>query len=200
MSEVVLCALERTEKAKKARRQGYIPGVVYGKDITSSSIKLDEGEFRKALQGRPTTSRIKLRLGDEIKTCIIKDVQKDPLNGQILHVDFQTIRSDEVIRLKVPVIFEGKEKLALKQLLLQEFIGEVEIMGKAADLPEFISIDVGNGNLGEKITVSDLNIGENIKVMDEPDEVLAVISAAKLEETGEGEAAGGENKDEAAGE
>lgn len=200
MSEVVLCALERTEKAKKARRQGYIPGVVYGKDITSSSIKLDEGEFRKALQGRPTTSRIKLRLGDEIKTCIIKDVQKDPINGQILHVDFQTIRSDEVIRLKVPVIFEGKEKLALKQLLLQEFIGEVEIMGKAADLPEFISIDVGNGNLGEKITVSDLNIGENIKVMDEPDEVLAVISAAKLEETGEGEAAGGENKDEAAGE
>lgn len=200
MSEVVLCALERTEKAKKARRQGYIPGVVYGKDITSSSIKLDEGEFRKALQGRPTTSRIKLRLGDEIKTCIIKDVQKDPINRQILHVDFQTIRSDEVIRLKVPVIFEGKEKLALKQLLLQEFIGEVEIMGKAADLPEFISIDVGNGNLGEKITVSDLNIGENIKVMDEPDEVLAVISAAKLEETGEGEAAGGENKDEAAGE
>mgnify|MGYP000394787607 CR=1 FL=1 len=180
MSEVVLNALERSEKAKKARRQGYIPGVVYGRDIESESIKLDQREFRRALQGRPITSRIKLKLGDEIKNCIIKEIQKDPINGQILHVDFQTIRSDQVIRLKVPVVFEGKEKLGSRQELLHEFINEVEIMGKAADLPEFISIDVGDRRLGDKITVSDIN-ATNFKVMEEPDEVIAVVTAARIE-------------------
>jgi len=198
MSEAVICAQERTEKARQARRKGFIPGVVYGKGIESVSIKMDQKEFRRALQGRPKTSRISLKLGDDVKNCIIKEIQKDPINGQILHVDLQTIHSDDIIRLRVPVVFHGKEKLAANQLLIQEFITEVEISGKAADLPEFISIDVGSRKLGDKITVGDLTVGEGIKILEDADEILAVVSAATMEAKAESEAepAGGEESED----
>jgi len=197
MSEAVISAQLRNEKANKARRQGFIPGVIYGKDVRSASIKVDQKEFRKVLQGRKVF-RVILKLGDEAKNCIIKEVQRDPINGQILHVDFQTIHSDDIIRLKVPIAFHGKEKLAAHQLLLQEFITEVEISGKAADLPEFISIDIGDSRLGDKITVADLKISDNIRILEDSNEILAVVSTAKFEAREESEA-GSEEEGEATG-
>ena len=181
MSQTVLCAAERTEKANKVRKMGFIPGVVYGKDLKSTSIKLDQREFRRVLQGHTKNSKVQLKLGENQWTCIIKDVQKDPINGEILHVEMQTIHSDDRTRLKVPVVFQGKEKLALKQLLLQEFISEVEITGKAADIPEFVSIDVGDREIGDKITVGDLHLGEGIRILEDKNEILAVITSAKSE-------------------
>ncbi len=189
MSESVVCVLERTEKGKKARREGFIPGVVYGKGVESVSIKLDQKDFRRAFQGRPMTSVFKLKLGDEVKNCIIKEIQRHPIKGEILHIDLQAIDKDEIIRLKVPVVFEGKEKLASNRYLLQEFINEVEIMVKAADIPELISVDVGNRELGDKITISDLPIGDDIKVLHDEDEILAVVSAAKVDSEAASEAA-----------
>jgi large subunit ribosomal protein L25 len=192
MSEDIICALERKEKARQARRQGFIPAVVFGKGIESVSIKMDQKDFRRVFQGRFKTSRISLKLGDEVKNCIIKEVQRDPINGQILHVDLQTIHSDDIIRLKMPVVFQGKEKLAANRHLLQEFITEVEISGKAADLPEYISIDAGNMELGDKITVGDLPIGDGIKVLEEADVILAVVSAAKIDTKAEDKPESGE--------
>lgn len=194
MSQTVLCAAERTEKANKVRKMGFIPGVVYGKDLESTSIKLDQREFNRVLQGHTKNSRVQLRLGEREWTCIVKDIQKDPINGNILHVDMQTIHSDDKIRLKVPVIFHGKEKLALKRQLLQEFISEVEIMGKAADIPEFVSVDVGDREIGDKITVGDLKLGENIRIMEDSNEILAVITSAKSESE---EEESGENAEKA---
>lgn len=189
MSESVVCAFERTEKGRKARREGFIPGVVYGKGVESVSIKLDQKDFRRAFQGRPMTSVFKLKLGDEVKNCIIKEIQRHPIKGEILHIDLQAIDKDEIIRLKVPVVFEGKEKLASNRYLLQEFINEVEIMVKAADIPELISVDVGKRELGDKITISDLPIGDDIKVLHDEDEILAVVSAAKVDSEAASEAA-----------
>ncbi|NLI38875.1 MAG: 50S ribosomal protein L25 [Clostridiaceae bacterium] len=189
MSESVVCAFERTEKGRKARREGFIPGVVYGKGVESVSIKLEQKDFRRVLQGRSMTSMFKLKLGDKVQNCIIKEIQKHPIKGEILHIDLQAIDRDEVIRLKVPVVFEGREKLASNRYLLQEFINEVEIMVKAADMPELISIDVGNRELGEKITISDLSISDDIKVLHDDDEVLAVVSAAKVDIKADSESA-----------
>ncbi|MDD4570627.1 MAG: 50S ribosomal protein L25 [Tepidanaerobacteraceae bacterium] len=179
MSESVICAVERAEKPNKVRKQGFIPGVVYGKDIKSTSIKLDQKEYKKLLQGHAKNTKVRVKLGNEVKHCIIKEVQKDSVNGQILHVELQTIHSDDIIRLKVPIVFHGKEKLAIKQQLLQELIPEVEIMGKVADMPEFVCIDVGNRKLGDKITVKDIQIGNGIKIIDDESEILAVITAIK---------------------
>lgn len=175
----VICAIERTEKPNKARKQGFIPGVVYGRDMASKNVKLEQKEVKRLLQGHMKNAKVSLRLGNEVKQCIIKEVQKDPVNGQILHVELQAIHNNDMIRLKVPIVFYGKEKLPGRQQLLQEYISEVEVTGKADIIPEFVSIDVGDGKLGDKITVKDIQVGDGIKVLDNESEILAVITAIK---------------------
>jgi len=179
MSEPVICALERAEKPNTVRKLGFIPGVIYGKDVKPTSIKLNQKEFKKLLKGPLKNTKVNVKLGNEEKHCIIKEVQKDCINGQILHVELQTIHSDDIIRLKVPVVFHGKEKLALRQQLVQELVPEVELKGKAADIPEFVTVDVGSRNAGDRITVQDIQIGNGIKIMDDENETLAVIIAIK---------------------
>lgn len=180
MSEsVVICAAERTEKPNKVRKQGFIPGIVYGKDIKPISVKLDQKEFKKFLQGHAKNSKARVKLGSEVKHCIIKEIQKDFISGQILHVELQTVHDDDIIRLKVPVVFHGKEKLAMRQQLLEELVPEVEITGKAADMPEFVCVDVENRKSGDKITVKDIQIGNDIRIVDDESEILAVVDATK---------------------
>lgn len=192
MSESVICAVERTEKPNQVRKQGFIPGVIYGKGVPSTSIKLEKKAFKRMLQGHPTNSRVQLKLGNEEKTCIIKAIQRDPIKGEILHVELQTIHSEDKIRLKVPVVFLEKEKLGTKQLLLQEFVPEVEVLGKAADMPEVININVGDMNIGDKITAKDIQLGNNLKILNDENEVLAVVTPikAEVEEKTETEEAG----------
>jgi len=179
MSESVIYAIERTENPNKARKQGFIPGVIYGKDTKSTSIKLKQKEFNKLLQGHAKNTRLKVKLGDEVKHCVIKEIQKDFVSGKIIHVDLQAVRGNDIIRLRVPIVYHGKEKLGARQQLLQELISEVDIVGKAADLPEFVSIDVGEKNVGDKITVKDIQIGNGIKIEKDEDEILAVVTPIK---------------------
>ncbi|HPT91265.1 MAG TPA: 50S ribosomal protein L25 [Acetivibrio sp.] len=179
MSEAVICALERTEKPNKVRKQGFVPGVMYGKDIKSTSIKLEQKKFMRFLHGHAKNTKVRVQLGNDVKHCIVKDVQKDFINGQILHVELQAIDSNDVIRLKVPVVFQGKEELSLRKQVLQVHMPEVEIMGKAADMPEFVCIDVEDRKLGDKITVKDIQVPKDIKILDDESEIVAVISAIK---------------------
>lgn len=124
-------------------------------------------------------AKVSVKLGNEVMQCIIKEVQKDPIGGQVLHVEMQTVHSDDLVRLKVPVVFYGREKLPGRQQLLQEYISEVEIMGKADIMPEFVSVDVGYKKLGDKITPGDIQVGDGIKVLGNECEVLAVIIGKK---------------------
>lgn len=179
MSEPVICVLERNEKPKKVRKQGFIPGVVYGKDISPKSIKLEQKELKKLPQGYAKNTIVRVNLGNEEKHCIIKEIQKDCINGQILHIELQTIRSDDVIRLKVPVVYQGKEKLAARRQLLQELVSEVEIRGKATDMQEFLCVDVEDRNAGDKITVKDIQLENGLEILEDENETLAVIIELK---------------------
>lgn len=178
MGEVVICAAERSEKCNKIRKQGFIPGVVYGRGIQSINIKLEPNELNNLLRHKQKTN-VKVKLGNEIKHCILREIQKDPVNGQIIHVALQAIHGDDKIRIKVPVIFKGKEKLGPELQLLQERIPEVEIMGKAADMPEFVCVDVENRKSGDKILIKDIQTNDGIKILDDENEILAIITEVK---------------------
>lgn len=176
MGENIICAEERVEKSNKVRKQGFIPGVIYGKGIKSTDIKLDQNELRNLLRHTKKTN-VKIKLGNEIRHCILREIQKDPVTGQVIHVALQAIHGDEVIRLKVPVIFQGKEKLSPGLQMQQERIAEVEVTGKAADMPEYVCVNVEGRKLGDKITVKDIQVPDGIKITDDESEILAVIAA-----------------------
>src|SRR5690606_22048694 len=110
------------------------------------------------------------------KNVIIKEIQKDPIKGNVLHVDLQAIAADEVIRTTIPVIFEGREEVENRQLLLEIYLSEVEISGPANIIPGSITMDVKGKEAGDTLTVGDIEFDSRITPITPLDEVLAAIT------------------------
>lgn len=179
MSNAVISAIERLEKPNQVRKEGYIPGIMYGKGFPSKSIKLEQKELQNLLHGHTRNTKLNIQIGNEVKHSILKKLQKDPTSGKILHVELQTVHDNDIVRLKVPLVFHGRDKLTGKQQLLVESISEVEIMGKASLIPEFVNIDVSDRKIGDRITVNDIDVNDELKVLQDQNEVLAVINPVR---------------------
>lgn len=180
MSQLAIEIMEKgpSEKAKKLRKNGEIPGIIYGEFMKNSiPIKVDNLSLLKLLKYNSKGSIIKLKLNNEVKNCVVKQVQKDNLTGELIHVDFQYVNKNEVIKMKIPVDFEGMENLHIKKLTLETFLAEIEMQGDVEKIPEFIKIDVSQMNFGDKIYASDIALPEGIKLLTSPDILLAVVNA-----------------------
>ncbi len=181
MSQTILRADKRYESARKVRGQGFVPGVIYGTGVEDGTpIKFKESELNKVLKDQELNPRLTVMLDDEEKNVIIKEIQKDPIKGNVLHVDLQAIAADEVIRTTIPVIFEGREEVENRQLLLEIYLSEVEISGPANIIPGSITMDVKGKEAGDTLTVGDIEFDSRITPITPLDEVLAVITVPKV--------------------
>lgn len=182
-----ILALERSSNAKKIRREGFIPGVIYGQDFESKVVQFEFLELNKLLKDNTKTSRFKVNIGDSSTRCIVKEVQRDSATGRLIHIDMQSISENEEIKIKVPITFTGKRMIESKNLMIENYLTELELSGKMKYMPEGIEIDVENKEFGDKIIVSDIKIDSNLEVLDDKDEVVALISSAKQQEVKEDE-------------
>lgn len=180
MSEIIIQAMDRTEKPKQARNNGFVPGVIYGKNMDSISVKFDERKLHKALRGRSQKAKISVQVGDETKQCFVQEIQKDITLEKTIHIAMQVVEDDQVVKIKVPVIFNGNEKLNEKRLILQPYISEIELSGPSIDMPEYLAVDVANKSLGEKFSVGDLMVKPSIKILDDPEKIIAAVIGAKV--------------------
>jgi large subunit ribosomal protein L25 len=118
MGKAALKVLERKEKARKVRRDGLTPGVIYGQGIEKGiPIKFEMLKLNQLVKGNIKNAKLNVNLGKENMFCIIKEFQRDPVGGGIIHVDMQSVYAEEVIKLKVPVIYSGLILLNSKGLL-----------------------------------------------------------------------------------
>ncbi|WP_427337680.1 50S ribosomal protein L25 [Caloranaerobacter sp. DY30410] len=167
----------------KLRKNGFIPGVIYGHNKETKSIKLNEAEVSKVLNTIGSGSTVNLNLNGEMIPAIIKEVQKDIIKGNLLHIDFQQLSENEEIKVFVPVVLLGKGKVETSTTIIQQQIMELEIRCLPKYIPKSIEIDVSNLKFGDSITVGDLNLGENIEILHDEDEVIASLTAnSKYEE------------------
>ncbi|MBZ4647133.1 MAG: ribosomal protein [Clostridia bacterium] len=180
MSETFIRAIERTEKPKKARRDGFAPGVIYGEGYENGlPVKFEMLKLKRILKKQGQNTKIWIKIGEQTKYGVIKDIQRDPITGDIVHIDIQTISQNDDVKLKLPIVFTGRNKLEERKLLLQVLIPEIEVLGKASELPEFITIDVSGKKSGEKITVNDIRMTEQIRVLSDTKDVLAIVIEPK---------------------
>ena len=161
MDNLVFNVSERTEKGKKARMNGQIPCIIYGKELKESLL----GEITKR------ELIISLKLNGAYKKCIVKEMQQDSF-GKVIHIDFQSVSKGEVVKLKIPIVFTGQDVIEANGLLLESFVTEIELQGEPGTFPENISVDVSKLSQGNQLLVKDLNIPSNMVV--ETNEYLAV--------------------------
>lgn len=179
--------------ARSLRREGKTPGVVY-RAGQALSIQLNAKEltlFVNKTAGEQVL--VHLNIADDTKQAIVKDFQKDPITGQVLHVDFQEIAADEEIRINVHVVTSG-EPIGVKRDggMLQHGLRDIEIACLPDKILGHVTVDVSKLLVGQSIHVSDLNLGEGIRILTDGHELIASVLALKEEAAAETEAAAAE--------
>jgi len=179
MEEVVLQAEERREKPRKVREAGFIPGVLYGAGADATSVKFDAAALKKVLTKHGSNAKIWIQLNNTKKFGFIKEVQKHPVEGKVIHIDVQMVSQDQEIKLQLPITYTGTEELEKRQLILLVTKSEVEVVGKANLMPNSVTVDVSNREVGDNITFLDFNLDRQIKNNDGEEEIYAVIKVKK---------------------
>lgn len=182
-------------KAKRLRREGYVTGNVFGKEITGSiPIKLEKSAVDRLLKIHRRGSQVMLDVDGESMDVLLKEINFNPLKGQVDEIDFQALVKGEKVQSVAEVILENHDKVAsgVLQLLLEE----VPYRALPGDLIEKVMVDVGNLKVGDSIKVGDLDMAKNEKVdlLIDPETIIVTVSESRNaveEDTGE-EAEGGE--------
>ena len=203
MKEISLETIARPKSgkgsARSTRREGRIPAITYGPETTPISMSVDDCEFRAALRvGGVSSSIFTLKLDGKETKAILREMQRDAITSDVIHLDFLAISMDKPFHISVPVNFEGiPEGVKVDGGIMQVTMRELEISCLPTKLPETITVDVSELKIGESIHVRDV-IFEDGEILAEGKRTMVVISAPTVvvETVEEGEE--GEEGDEAA--
>jgi large subunit ribosomal protein L25 len=180
------------ESAKKLRKEGVIPAIVYSKD-TNIPIKIPFSELKEIRAHHfSESSLIEIEVENSEKetfSAIIKDVQFHPLTEEVIHIDFLKVSMEERIKVKVPVVLKGEAKGVKEGGILEQILWELEIEALPLDIPEKVEVDISSLGIGHSIHVGDLNLKEGIRLLQMPQETVVTIVAKEeeVEEVAEGE-------------
>lgn len=182
---ITLKVNERTEKGKKLqklRKNGVIPAIVYGPKESSVALSLDAKEFEKIFKEAGESSVLILSGAGDDKEVLIHDVSYDSLKGHIEHVDFYAIEKGKEVTVAVPLEFIGEAPAVKLGGSLTKALHEIEVTCKPAKLPHEIKVDVSVLNTFEDhIRVKDLDIPDGVKVENDPEDTVAVVTETKEE-------------------
>ena len=195
MKQVVL-PVEKREKAgkefsKKLRKKGFIPAILYGKDIEPLPITVKYSEFEKIykrVKGETVVFTLDfIKEKDLKKQAILKEIQRDPVTDRFIHLDFQSIEEGRPIEVEVPLEFVGKPVGITKGGILEIMLHELTIECLPREIPDKIVVDISHLDLGDSLHVRDIKVPEGLKVKDHPEETVAtiVVEAASSEEATE---------------
>ena len=207
--ELILMAEPRDvhgKKVKKLRREGLIPGVVYGPVVDGTvSVSVNDRDFNKFFMtnGHSTIFNLKWDGGDQ--PVLIREVQRDPVRQDILHIDFFAPNMDVKLRQNVSIYLSGD--VDVTGGTLQQTITEIEVEALPSDLPSEITLDATSlEEIGDTLTVEDVPAIDKVEIITEPETVIASIVADAVEEeepeegeaeeeTGEADSEGSEDKE-----
>ncbi|MBE3571411.1 MAG: 50S ribosomal protein L25/general stress protein Ctc [Moorella humiferrea] len=186
------------QTAGRMRRQGKVPGVIYGKKVGNLPLAVPRKELERVLDREGGSALLKVIIGGQGQarefTAMVREVQRHPIKGEIIHIDFHQISLDEEIRATVPIVLEGEARGVRNGGILQYGLREVEVEALPADLPETLTIDISDLDVGEHLSVADIKAPRGVKILTEPDAVIATIVSTRAVEAEEDAAPDGETQ------
>ncbi len=194
MERVVLKATRRNvtgKQVKALRRQGRLPGVLYGHGFEPIAISLDQHESSLVLPGLSSSAIVTVDLDGEQHAALVRERQKDYIRNAFIHVDFQVVSLTEKLRTMVHVEVHGNSP-AVKDFnaVLVTSLSQVEVEALPQDLPERFVVDVAKlAQIGDALHVRDLDVPSGVTVLTDPSEIIVVATGAAPEEAEEAEAA-----------
>jgi len=181
-------------EARRVRRGGKLPGVLYGAGKEALSLTLDPRQVTRILHSATGHNTIfDLALNGERTKAMIVDWQYEPIKGALLHIDLKRIAMDQKLKVNVPIMLKG-EAAGVKQQggILEQVLREVEVECLPGDIPNSIDADVSDLVFGKVLRVADLPHSDKLKFLTDPDQTVAHITTVKEEEVATPEVAAAE--------
>lgn len=162
----------------RVRNSGHIPGVVYGHDIEPRTIELDRNEINSILRSYGTNVLVDLEVDGRVITTMIKEVQKDIINKEVIHIDFQSVSFDKPVHAAIPIALVDRQEVEDIYATIQHQLREINIECLPQNLPENIEISVKDLAFGHPLKVGDIEFATEITVLNDPNEVIASLAKA----------------------
>ena len=178
MADATLVAQRRTAAGKGAagrtRREGHVPAVVYGLGAENVSVRVSSRELAHLLAGEAgVNTLITLKLDGSEQLALARQIQRHPVKGTLLHVDFVRVRADQTIAADVPVHLTGDAEGVARGGVLEQFLYTVSVEAKPAEVPNALELDISALEIGGAVHVRDLRVPARVVITNDPDEPVA---------------------------
>jgi large subunit ribosomal protein L25 len=189
MEQIELSVAPRTIKGKEVsglRRSGIVPAVLYGRRAEPVSLQANGRELMRVLMKAGSSRLVKLTIEGAVepRMALVREVQREPIRGDLLHVDFYSVSMTEKITLSIRVRFDGvSPAAALNEGVLTYGNDSVEIECLPGDLIDALVVDLTRlVKVGDVVHVSDLQVPETVKVLSNPDDLVVRVTRLAAEE------------------
>jgi large subunit ribosomal protein L25 len=173
-----------TTVSKRLRRQGIVPGVIYGSDQRTYAVQVDTKEFTDLLRKQSSDNfLINLEIEgalEKTKLVMVQDVQHHPLSGAVTHVDFHAVKENETVHANIPVELFGTPVGVKEGGVVEHQIHTIEVFCRPADLPEKIVLDITALGVGESLHVRDLPLEKGVETHMDGDVVVVIITEPRV--------------------
>jgi large subunit ribosomal protein L25 len=174
---------EGSRASRRLRRDGKLPGIVYGGKGEPIAIEMDHNPIFLALKVESFhASILKLELDGKSEQVLLRDFQMHPFKAQVLHIDFQRVEADQLLHKKVPLHFVGQDvspAVKLDAAIVSHVLNELEISCLPKDLPEFIEVDLSKLAVGHSVHVKDISLPAGVTLVAHGQDNPVVATASK---------------------
>ncbi len=173
------------KKVRFLRRQGIIPIHLFGHDVESAALQCDAAQLQRVLAqvGKTRLISLKLDKAKKPRNVMVREIQKDPLTGELLHIDFYQVRMAEKIKVEVPIVLVGEAPaLKSKENMLLHELNSLTIECLPDQIPPSVELDLSSLiEVAQTIQVKDIRLGERITVLNDPEQMVAKITSRPVE-------------------
>ncbi|MGR6837193.1 50S ribosomal protein L25 [Syntrophomonas erecta] len=164
------------------KRQEMVPGIVYGNGQDPKPVAIQGRQIQKVFTQYGSRGLFFLNLEEETSpiTVLVRELQRHPITGKLVHVDFLAVNMSEKITSTVGIQIIGEEEVVKKEGILQLGAKEVEVSCLPGDLPEYFTCDVSALEIGDKISVGDINVPAEVEVISDPETLIVTVLAPTM--------------------
>src|SRR3990172_10692835 len=173
------------KKVRSLRREGLLPANIFGKDLKSKAIQVQEKEFYKTFKLAGETGVVEVKVKDETYPALIHNVQRNPVTDKVTHVDFHKVNLKEKITAHVPIKLVGESPAEKSGIgLILQTINEIEVESLPVDIPHEIELDISDlSEIGQTIHIKNLKVDkEKVEIKNDPEEVVVSVQTAEMKE------------------
>jgi large subunit ribosomal protein L25 len=172
-------------QARRLRRDGKIPGVLYGPKTPPVPLELNKKEFSSRVAGLEGSHLVRLKseaTALAAKVALVKDMQYHPITGDVIHADLYEVDLTAKIQVHVPLHFVGKAVGVVRGGILQPIVREIEVECLPMDIPEFFNVEVSALDIGDGVHIEELQMPENVTAIYESNFALVTVVPPTVEE------------------